>query len=255
MPRVSGTYSLPPSYRATAGQTIRTSQHNPPLEDIAQALTDSLPRDGSAAMSGNLPMNGRRVTNLGAATESSDAARLDQVIPYDPWVASLSGLTMAADKLPYATGDSTSALADLTAFARTILDDVDAAAVLATLGIVLSNQSQAETGTNNSTYMTPLRVRQAIDTTPPLGWGQAWQNVSGSRAAGTSYRNTTGRPIMTSIRMSIGQGNNFQVSENNSTWVTIATSGDVESMNISHVIPNDWYYRILNSYSTWAELR
>lgn len=79
MPRVNGNYSLPPSYRATSGQTIRTEQHNPPLEDIAQALTDSLPRDGSAPMIGNLAMGGRRITNLRAGTASSDALRRDQV--------------------------------------------------------------------------------------------------------------------------------------------------------------------------------
>lgn len=50
MPRASGVYSLPPGYLAVTGQTIQASQHNPPLEDIAAALTASLPRDGSAAM-------------------------------------------------------------------------------------------------------------------------------------------------------------------------------------------------------------
>jgi microcystin-dependent protein len=51
MPRdSSGTYSLPDGYLAIGGETIQPSQHNPPLEDIAQALTGSLPRNGSAPM-------------------------------------------------------------------------------------------------------------------------------------------------------------------------------------------------------------
>ena len=80
MPRNgSGIFTLVASYFATAGQTIRTEQHNPPLEDIEQALTDSLPRDGSAAMTGNLPMGAHKITNLGAATVGSDAVRLDQL--------------------------------------------------------------------------------------------------------------------------------------------------------------------------------
>lgn len=51
MPRdASGNYTLPPGFEAITGQTIQASQHNPPLLDIAQALTDSLPRSGSAPM-------------------------------------------------------------------------------------------------------------------------------------------------------------------------------------------------------------
>lgn len=51
MPRdSSGIYSLPDGYLAIAGETIQPSQHNPPLEDVAQALTGSLPRNGSAPM-------------------------------------------------------------------------------------------------------------------------------------------------------------------------------------------------------------
>lgn len=80
MPRVSGVFSLPAGYQAVTGEIIQPSQHNPPLEDIAQALTDSLPRDGSAGMTGNLAMGSNRITGLGAATSAGHAPRLDQVV-------------------------------------------------------------------------------------------------------------------------------------------------------------------------------
>jgi len=55
MPRDSnGNYSLASGYKATPGETILASQHNPPLEDLAAAMTGSLPRDGSAPMAGPL---------------------------------------------------------------------------------------------------------------------------------------------------------------------------------------------------------
>ncbi len=57
MPRDSnGVYSLPAGYLAETGSTILASQHNPPLEDIAEALSGSLPRSGAAAMSAPLKL-------------------------------------------------------------------------------------------------------------------------------------------------------------------------------------------------------
>lgn len=49
-------------------------------------------------------------------------------------VTAIAGLTPAADKLAYYTSGSAAALTTITSFARTLLDDADAAAALATLG-------------------------------------------------------------------------------------------------------------------------
>ena len=40
---------------------------------------------------------------------------------------------------------------------------------------------------------------QALNAMSSLGYGQTWQNLSGSRASGTTYYNTTGKPICVSV--------------------------------------------------------
>jgi microcystin-dependent protein len=64
MPRdANGVYSLPPIYLAATGETIEALQHNSPLEDLAKGLTDSLPRNGAAAMTGALKIIDGTATN------------------------------------------------------------------------------------------------------------------------------------------------------------------------------------------------
>ena len=54
---------------------------------------------------------------------------------YDAGLLSIAGLTTAADKMIYTTASDTYAVTDLTSFARTLLDDANAAAARTTLGV------------------------------------------------------------------------------------------------------------------------
>jgi hypothetical protein len=75
----SGVYSLPATYIAVTGDLITAAQHNDPLEDIAQGLTDRLMRSGVAPMTGNLAMGANKVTGLAAGTVSTDAVNKTQL--------------------------------------------------------------------------------------------------------------------------------------------------------------------------------
>lgn len=135
MPDANGIFTLVPTYKATPGQTIGVNQHNPVLEDIGSALNRRMMRDGSTAMTGPLPMGGNRVTNIAQGTASTDAARMDQVVPYTASMASFANLSVAVNEIAYGTGNGLWGKASLTPFARTLLDDADASQMRNTLGL------------------------------------------------------------------------------------------------------------------------
>jgi microcystin-dependent protein len=81
MPRSpDGTYSLPSGTLVNTGDTLLTSQHNPPMQDLASAVSASLDRDGLGGMRSVLSMGGFAIQNLAPGTNPTDAATVGQLV-------------------------------------------------------------------------------------------------------------------------------------------------------------------------------
>lgn len=94
----------------------------PGLLKIAANGYPSMAADGTDYLS---PTTGVEVADIGVTVQAHDAALDD-----------FSGLSPGADDLAYFDTSSTMAVTDLTAFGRSLLDDADAAAARATLGVL-----------------------------------------------------------------------------------------------------------------------
>ena len=75
------------------------------------------------------------VTGTGISIADGDASAGNPTLSLTAALASIGVLTPTADSFAYFTGATTAALATLTTFARSILDDADAAAARTTLGL------------------------------------------------------------------------------------------------------------------------
>jgi hypothetical protein len=92
-----------------------------------------------------------------------------------------------------------------------------------------------------------------ITATNLIGQGQTWQNVVGSRAAGTLYTNSTSRPITVIICCSYGQSNMTVYVDSVSFLVTGPYSNSV-LLSATLIVPPGSTYKA-DSVSAWMELR
>ncbi|WP_404460263.1 hypothetical protein [Providencia rettgeri] len=98
-----------------------------------------------------------------------------------------------------------------------------------------------------------------------LGYGQTWQNVKASRAVGTVYTNSTGKPIVLLVTASTSANdrmNGINIHVNGVVIATSMTYGNGAKAPVSAVIPHGSTYKIDYPSGTispfihqWFELR
>jgi hypothetical protein len=93
----------------------------------------------------NSTLTSERVLTAGTALGFTDGGANSTLTVNltDGELTCVAALTSAADKIAYYTGPSTCALADLSTYARTLIDDADAATARGTLGLVIGTNVQA----------------------------------------------------------------------------------------------------------------
>lgn len=100
---------------------------------------------------------------------------------------------------------------------------------------------------------------QAMAGMNTLGYGQSWQNMTSSRALGTTYYNTTGRPIALFIRLSVSNGGATTMTINGYSY-TIDVGNQQNTGNPFTIIPVGASYSYVAAGATisltaWSELR
>ncbi|MDL5600841.1 phage tail protein [Bacillus subtilis] len=125
------------------------------------------------------------------------------------------------------------------------------------MGSGVNNPGAIDAAAVSSTYAKLVTRVEALEMRPrSVGDGQAWQDVTASRASGVTYTNSSGRPKLVSIFAANGLATRgISVGGVLVSQFTPIASGSI-STTISAVVPNGTTYSVTagTSINTWMEL-
>lgn len=120
--------------------------------------------------------------------------------------------------------------------------------------IKLATTAEAQAGTDDSRAITPLKLKNSV-----IGLGQTWQDVTASRVVGTTYTNSTGKPIEVVITGTNWVSGAFYIAINGVQRAVKQGSGSTGvQASLSIIVPNNSTYAVSVASSTitsWQELR
>ena len=129
----------------------------------------------------------------------------------------------------------------------------------------LFNNTLTSTNTNQALTAAQGKVlKDSLDTTiaSSFGVGQTWQNMTASRVVGTTYTNTSGRPIMVSVQGTPSGSTSFQIALRVNDSVVFSDSGwdnneRLPTGVVTMVMNGDSYSVSVNKFNmtSWWELR
>jgi len=114
-----------------------------------------------------------------------------------------------------------------------------------------ANNTEIANKSNVSSFINPNNAATIAQSTD-VGVGQTWQNLTSSRVSGSTYTNTTVKPIQVAVTQEYDIGyfyiNGQQVAKNGNSANNITST-------FSFIIPVGSTYRFVGKLNAWWELR
>ena len=240
------------------GQTTANAAVNALLPSQAAAGNKALTSNGTdavwaltsltAGVSGTLP-----ILNGGTGQTTANAA-LNALLP-----------TQTANRLLKSDGTNTSfaqaALSTDVTGTLPVANGGTGATTLTSAALLKGNGASAISAASAADIVTAIgstAVTLSTDSTNAIGYNQTWQDVKSSRASGTTYTNSTGKPIM--VAVAAGPTSNNQsigVTVGGVSLGSLTLTNGYTSGAFQFIVPNSTTYvvTINGTLNTWAELR
>lgn len=218
-----------------------------------------------------LNTNWSNLSTFLGSLDSAELAVLDGITATTAELNILDGAVVTVAEINVLDGDTAATATTLVDADRLVANDDGTMVQVAMTDIstyaftALSIDEDDMVSDSDTKLPTQQSVKAYVDTTvaaaTSLGVGQTWQDVSASRAIGTSYQNTEGRAITVNVCGQSSGSQYLEVSTDGATWVQVAESskngGDNHRATMSAIVPDTHYYRYTgaSSITVWAELR